>query len=404
MKQKRLLLLGGSRYLLPVIERAKSLNLFTITCDYLPDNIAHKYSDLYINASITDKEEILKIARRNAIDGIMSFAADPGVITAAYVAEQLGLPFQGSYEAVTVLQNKNLFRSFLKENGFNCPFFHTICSDTIDQIDSFDIRFPVIVKPTDSAGSKGCTRVSSPLGLKDAVNYAIQFSRSNTCIIEEFLDKDCPSSDADGFSINGKMTCVSFTSQLFDSASPNPYTPTAYIMPAEMPLSAQNELNKELQRLAELLNLKNGIYNIETRLSNNGIPYIMEVSPRGGGNRLAEMLHLASGVDLITAAIKAAIGENLADEKIDAPQYNGIWYQFMLHSNRDGIFQGISYSEDFKQRNLIEEQLWISPGDNVHAFQSANFAFGSVFARFESRNDLSNFLKNKDRIISIEVV
>lgn len=46
-KQKRLLLLGGLRYLLPVIEAAHNLGYYVITCDYIPDNIAHKYSDEY---------------------------------------------------------------------------------------------------------------------------------------------------------------------------------------------------------------------------------------------------------------------------------------------------------------------------------------------------------------------
>ena len=62
---KKLLLLGGSRYLLPVIEVAHKLGLYVITCDYLPDNIAHKYSDEYINVSIIDKEKVLETAKAN---------------------------------------------------------------------------------------------------------------------------------------------------------------------------------------------------------------------------------------------------------------------------------------------------------------------------------------------------
>ena len=93
---KKLLLLGGAQYLLPVIEEAHKLGLYVITCDYLPDNIAHKHSDEYRNVSIIDKDAVLSTARELGIDGIMSFACDPGVVTAAYVAEKLGLPFAGS--------------------------------------------------------------------------------------------------------------------------------------------------------------------------------------------------------------------------------------------------------------------------------------------------------------------
>ena len=94
---KKLMILGGSRYIVPVIEKAHELGIYVITCDYLPDNIAHKYSDEYINVSIVEKEEVLKVAQQLKIDGIISFACDPGVVTAAYIAEIMGLPFQCSY-------------------------------------------------------------------------------------------------------------------------------------------------------------------------------------------------------------------------------------------------------------------------------------------------------------------
>ena len=111
---KKLLLLGGSRFLVPVIREAKSLGCRTITCDYLPENIAHRYSDEYHNVSIVDREAVLALARKLQVDGVMSFACDPGVVTAAYVAEQLGLPNVGPYESVAILQDKGRFRAFLK--------------------------------------------------------------------------------------------------------------------------------------------------------------------------------------------------------------------------------------------------------------------------------------------------
>lgn len=97
---KKLMILGGSRYVLPVIEAAHVLGLYVITCDYLPDNIAHKYSDEYVNVSIIDKDAVLYAAQEKEIDGIMSFACDPGVVAAAYVAERLNLPSCGPYESV----------------------------------------------------------------------------------------------------------------------------------------------------------------------------------------------------------------------------------------------------------------------------------------------------------------
>ena len=114
--QKKLMLLGGIRYLLPVIKAAHEQGYYVITADYLPGNIAHKFSDEYVNVSIIDKEAGLKVAQEKLIDGIMSFGVDPGVVSASYVQEQMGLPSFGPYESVCILQNKDRFRAFLSDH------------------------------------------------------------------------------------------------------------------------------------------------------------------------------------------------------------------------------------------------------------------------------------------------
>lgn len=355
------------------------------------ENFAHAYSDGYINASIVDNEAVLAAARECNADGIMSFAADPGVVAASYAAEKLGLPFQGSYEAVSILQDKERYRAFLRDNGFNCPELHIYRSADEAATDADAITYPVIAKPVDSAGSKGCSRVDGPEGLKAAVEHALEFSRDGRCIVEQFLEKEGDSSDADGFVSGGKFSCVSFTSQLFDPAVPNPYTPAAYTMPASMPSWAQAELVSELQRLADLLGLRDGVFNIETRVATDGRAYIMESSPRGGGNRLCEMLkHATAGkTDLVLAAVKAALGEPVGE--LSMPEYDGFWYQQMLHSDHDGAFAGIEYVPGFEDAHVAEEQLWVKTGDKVEAFTAANHAFGSVFIRFDSQAELDEF-------------
>lgn len=401
---KTLLLLGGARYALPVIDAAHEVGAKVITCDYLPNNFAHAYSDGYINASIVDNEAVLAAARDCNADGIMSFAADPGVVAASYAAEKLGLPFQGSYEAVSILQDKERYRAFLRDNGFNCPELHIYRSADEAMAEADSIAYPVIAKPVDSAGSKGCSRVNGAEGLRKAVEYALGFSRGGRCIVEQFLEKRGDSSDADGFVSGGRFTCVSFTSQLFDTAVPNPYTPAAYTMPASLPDWAQKNLVSELQRLADLLGLRDGVFNIETRVATDGKAYIMESSPRGGGNRLCEMLKYATAgkTDLVMAAVKAALGEPVGE--LPMPEYDGYWYQQMLHTDHDGAFAGMEYASGFKEVHVAEEQLWVEPGTKVEAFSAANHAFGSVFMRFDAQAELDAFRANPDEFMKARVI
>ncbi len=385
---KRILLLGGSRYLRPVIKAIHELGYYAITCDYLPDNYAHKYSDEYHNVSIIDKKAVFELARELRVDGIMSFACDPGVVAAAYAAEKLGLPTH-PYASVKILQNKALFRKFLAEHGFNVPKAkgYTDIAKAMEDIDVF--TWPVIVKPTDSAGSKGVTRVDDPADLEKSIEYALSFSHSDEFIIEEFIEKMGDSSDTDCFSVNGELVFASFDNQKFDTNAENPYTPAAYTWPSDISTENQKVLRSELQRLIRLLNLNTSIYNVETRESTNGKPYIMEFTPRGGGNRLAEVLEFATGAELIKNAVRAAVGDELVP--ISDPVYNGYWAEIILHSDKDGIFRELTIDDEVK-KYLYETDLWVEPGDEVHAFTAANFAVGTLVLRFEDKNVMNELV------------
>lgn len=398
---KKLLLLGGSRYLLPVIEAAHKLGLYVITCDYLPDNIAHKYSDEYINVSIIDKEKVLETAKANKIDGIMSFATDPGVTTAAYVAEKMNLPSCGSYESVSILQDKGRFRKFLEDNNFTVPNArsYTNIQEALEDVEYFN--WPVIVKPVDSAGSKGVTKVENKEKLEESIKYALEFSHSNKFIIEDFIEKKGCSSDTDCFSVDGKLVVTTFSSQRFDEKADNPYAPMAYSWPSTFSKESEEELHSEIQRLLTLLNMKTSIYNVETREGIDGKAYIMEVSPRGGGNRLAEMIRYATGMDLIESAVKAAVGDSVIG--LEQKKYDGYWAEYVLHSFENGKFKELYIEPQIRENNLKELDLWVNPGDEVHTFTAANYAIGTVVLKFNSKDEMETMMRSMNEKIKVIV-
>ena len=397
---KRLMLLGGIRYLLPVIKAAHHHGYYVITVDYVPDNIAHKYSDEFYNVSILDKDAVLKLAQELKIDGILSFGVDPGVITAAFVAEKMNLPFQCSYKSACILQDKSLFRQFLKDNNFNVPNAKGYSSKEDALADTDYFNWPIIVKPVDSAGSKGVTRVDLKEQLSSAIDYALNESHNGHIIIEDFLEKVGNSSDCDSFTVDGKLVFCSFNDQLFDNKAINPYTPAAYTWPSTIPQWAQDELKSELQRLMTLLNVKTGVYNIETRLCKNGKPYIMEVSPRGGGNRLSEMMKYISGQDLIDNCVRAAVGEPI--DTISQPKNNGYWAEVILHSECNGIFQTINIDKSTENKYLVEKDIWVKEGDKVQGFTGANTTIGTLGLRFKKERELIKFIKNINKWITIQ--
>ena len=398
-KQKKIMLLGGIHYLLPVIKAAHEQGYYVITADYLPDNIAHKYSDEYVNVSITDKEAVLKAAKEKQIDGIISFGVDPGVVAAAYVQEKMGLPSMGLYESVVILQNKDIFRVFLQEHGFNCP--KSKGYSTIDEAlkDTDWLTWPMIVKPTDSAGSKGVTRVDRIEDYEEAVKYAFRKSIKGNIIVEQYLDKIGCSSDTDSFLLDGKFRFMSFNAQRFDADAANPYAPSAYTWPSTFP-DHETYLASELQRLMDLLHMQTSVFNIETRIASDGKPYIMECTPRGGGNRLCEMLRYATGVDMITAQVRAAVGYPV--EEIEQKPYNGHWAEIILHAPKAGRFGGLAINPTQKA-DIEEIDLWVREGNHVAAFHGANDAIGTLVLHFDNKEDMEYAITHQSEWLKVIV-
>ena len=399
---KKLMILGGSRYAIPVIKSAHDLGCYVITVDYLPNNLAHKYSDEYCNVSIIDKEAVLKAAMKINIDGIMSFACDPGVISAAYVAEKMGLPFQCSYESACILQDKGRFRQFLTDNGFNCPKAkrYEDKESPLNDIDFFN--WPVIVKPTDSAGSKGVTRVDKPEDLSEAINIALAGAHNGAFIIEDFLTFEGYHSSTDPFTVDGNLVFVTYSDQLFDPDADNPYTPAYIIWPSTMKEEHQKELTSEIQRLMNLLGMKTGIYNIETCVA-NGKPYIMEVSPRGGGCKIAELQTMAYNMDLIEAEVKKAVG--LPVDEIKQTDCNGHWCEMIVHARpgQSGILKSVRLDSDIEEKYLKVVDLSAKEGDYIKPFTGANMALGDMFFRFESREELDEVMSRQYEWLHIDL-
>lgn len=394
------MLLGGIYYLKPAIEAAHKLGLYVITADYLPNNVAHQWSDEFVNVSIIDKEAVLKVAQEKEIDGILSYAVDPGVVTAAYVAEQMGLPNVGPYKSVEILQNKALFRQFLADNGFNTPKSKGYFSVENALKDAGTFDYPVIVKPVDSAGSKGVTRVNCKGDLQSALELAYRSSLgAKEIIVEDFIELDGFQSGSDSFSIDGKMVFTSFDDQRFDKHATNPYAPSAHTWPSTMPEWAQAELTNEIQQLVTLLGMRTSLYNIEARVGKNGKAYIMELSPRAGGNRLSEVLTMATGVDFPMACVKAAIGMPV---DMETPCIDGYWADVVLHAPKDGVLASVEIAEPMKN-NVKELTLYKQVGEMVSGFSAANAAIGSLFMQFDTRATMEYALIHQDEWLKITV-
>lgn len=394
-------MLGGSHFQIPAIKYAREAGYYVITADYLPNNPGHKFSNEYYNVSTIDLDSVLKLSEKLKIDGILSYASDPGAPTAAYVAEKLGLP-GNPYESVKILQRKDLFRKFLKENGFNSPQFESFTD--VEKAKEFAreriTHNPLILKPADSSGSKGVTKIESLSNFENYFNNALQYSINKLIIIEDFIVKDGYQMDGDGFAWNGNLAFRCFGTQHNDLAC-NKYVPVGISFPCIHDDYIQNKAHNIVSSILKKLNMVVGGLNIEYIVTDKGDVYILEIGPRSGGNLIPEVIKKMTGIDLIALSVDGALGKNCSNIKM-VTTVNSYFSSYIIHSQKEGTLIDIKIDERLKAK-IVQIESWVVSGERVKMFNGSDNTIGTMILKFANNLEMVEMLDNMDKYIEVVV-
>lgn len=395
-------MLGGSAQQVVAINAARDLGYYTVLCDYLPDNPGQYVADKYYNASTTDIEAVYEIAMTEKVSGILAYASDPAALPAAIVAERLGLPTNPA-KSVEILGVKHKFRRFLSDNGFACPKFHTFHpTDDVEEIkDAVNgFSFPIVVKPTDSSGSKGVTTLNGTDGLPEAIAWADSYSRNKILIAEEFIYRGFPDVvGGDIFVDDGKIVLFGDMTCLRGDHGKG-LVPIGERFPAGLNVIETKRIHAELQRLVTMLGIRFGELNIEVLLDKDDNVHFLEVGPRAGGNMIPIQLSDAFGVDLVRANVQAAMGEKPDFIGKAVESLSGCYMHYVLHSYKAGLFGGIEIDASVR-KNVYREVIYKRPGDKVEVFDGAGKALGIIFLHFNTVDEMELFCENHDSLVVV---
>lgn len=396
---KTLLLLGGSRQQVVAIEAAKQCGYRTVLCDYLPDNPGQHHADAFYQVSTTDRDAILDVAISEHVDGVIAYSSDPASPTAAYVAEKLSLP-TNPLKAVEIMSEKHLFREHLREANLPCPKAARLdASISVDELweKVRDFRMPIVIKPTDSSGSKGVTVVEEQGRVADALAHARECSRNGVLIAEEYIEKGFPRViGGDIFVADGEVRFWGLMACLRDEKCP--LVPVGKVIPSGLSTSQWDAVRETLRQLVSSLGICFGELNVEIILDERDCPYVIELGSRAGGNMIPVQLSDASGVDLVKANVLCAMGEEPGDLHWEP---SGVFYStYVLHSCVDGLYRGIQLSP-LAERCIYREVFYKEHGDRVERFDGANKAVGILFMKFDSGSDMEAFLADVEDHIKV---
>lgn len=380
---KVLVVLGGAEKSLPLVRCANELGCKVVLVDKNPENACRREADVFCEASTLDHHQVVEIARAHGANGIVSFGSDLMALACARTAEALALPGNPPM-AVEAMVRKDLFRPFLAANGFATPR-HASAAE-VNECDwaASGMRLPVIVKPSDSAGSAEVRRVENWADLASAFMLAKSASRCGQVIVEEFINRAHINLIAgDIFVDDGRIAYFG----LLDShraAAAAPFLPTGTSYPCSVDPKQVLRVRAELQRLITALGLRSGPVNVELMIGQDNRIYAIELAPRNGGNAIPELLGIAEGVDLVAALVDVSLGASPAQPWPDFVQNPALdcITNYMIHSQVDGRFSSLSMADEIMPhvRGMV---LDVQPGDEIHLFDRAPNAIGTLWLRFD---------------------
>ncbi|NLV20301.1 MAG: hypothetical protein GXY51_12545 [Bacteroidetes bacterium] len=383
---KKILILAGTHFQIPVIEYSKRMGHHVITCDNRPSNPGHQFADEYYNVSTTDIKGVVDLAIAKNIDAVLVYGSDPAAITAACVSEQLNLP-GNSYESVSVLSDKGLFRKFLKDNGFPAPVYGVFKSYNKAYAFFSDTGKTCFVKPVDSSGSKGISKLNPGDVLKPALDYAMQFSRKREIIIEEKIERKGPHIHGEAFVLNGELIFLMLGDQYFSQVTVT--APMSTTVPSIFHADIMQDITNELIKIIKLIGYSSGGLNIEIIRGQNNKIYFNEIGARNGGNFMPDLVSMATGFKMVAANVNAVLGEPV-DIKYKYPEQN-YYTQLILHSHDNGVYNGNNLPYEFNT-NLIFRKEYFNIGDYVHTYKDSRHVIGVYLYEFQQKGKCLDFI------------
>ena len=275
---KKALLLCATHNDLGLMKSLIKLGFYVIVTGNVNGLPGEKYADKHVLADYSNKDLILQIAKQEKIDCIIPNCHDYGVRTAAYVAEKLNLPGHDSYEVALQISEKDKFNEFAQKHGILSPASNKF--NNIADAEQFlkNCDYPIIMKPVDCAGGKGVHRANNFAESSKFLSLAFEYSKAGRIVIEPFI-----TGSQHGFCTFLRDKKVVLCCSNNEYSILNPYHVEIDTFPSDDFAENRDKLICIVEKIANILNLKDGIFHMQYIIQNGKI-YILEVMRRVLGN------------------------------------------------------------------------------------------------------------------------
>lgn len=354
---RKLMFLDGSALAIPAINRAKSMGIHTIVANYYDRSISigKQYADEAWDIDYTNTEATAKKMIESGVNGIFQGWTDSHLPDYAALCEATGLHCYGTKEQFDICINKDKFKKACRENGVPVAeeYVPILDNEGILQIEKIrNIKYPVIVKPVDSSGSRGIYVCKNENELKENFQKALEVSPSNNVLIEQYIT---------GQHVNMYYTLSNGTAYL--SAMADRYVdyldfqsapvPVLLVHPSKYLSEFELKVNPTIKNMFKKLGMKNGIAFVQGFHCDNGdfVIYEMGYRPNGGGTY--SLINACSGYNQIDMLINFALTGKMGEEgKLEkqTPHFDKKALMFVISTTTKNIshFDGLDQVKELE--------------------------------------------------------
>lgn len=402
---KTLLIVSAGAEALPGIKLAKKLGLHVVASDAKPEAPCFALADDALVASTYDVEATVAAASRyhhevRPINGVMCIASDVP-LTVASVAAALGLPGI-PVESARLATDKLAMKQRFASDGVLIPWFSAV--ESIDHLKALVAAegLPLVIKPVDSRGSRGVLRLQPDTDLAWAYATAKRHSPTGRVMLERFLPG--PQVSTESLVIDGVAHTPGFSDRNYEYL--DRYAPhiieNGGQLPSHLDESTQQAVRDLVQQAALSMGIRNGVVKGDIVVT-DGKPHVIELAARlSGGYFCTHEIPLNTGVDLVGAAIRQALGEPVDPADLQ-PRFNRPVAQRYFFP-QPGVVTAVEGAEAFADHpDVAYLELRVKPGDCIGPVDSHPARAGVVITTGETREGAVALAEKVATGISIQV-
>lgn len=393
---KKALVLGGTTDHIRLIEILKEKGFYVILMDYLDDPPAKKIADIFLQISILDKDMVLQYAKLHGITNVFVTSIDQALLTAAYVSQQLNLPFHIDFEAAFMLTNKTLMKKLMFENGI--PTSNYKIFKSLEEINEEKLSFPAVMKPVDANSSKGVIKVNNKSEIIENFSESMKFSTVKEIIVEEFIEGKELSIDA--FINDGNVTICMITENVKSTINADKFTITESVYNIELENNVSTQVKQIVELIFKAINIKNGPLLVQALYNENTDEIkVIEFSSRLGGGSKYFYINQIKNFDIIRQFVNITLGESIEIGNL-TPTVNYAKFKY-LYTEPCVIHKYVNF-EELKSENIIKEYfIYKEIGTEIFEATKSTDRCSGIFLTANNINELSE-KETKTSILEVQ--